>query len=239
MATAAAAAGGVGLAVGGFHYAALWPASQLFGRSLIAGDDPQQVALTFDDGPSPPCTAQLLEVLASRQVRATFFVIGDSVRRHPRLVRDLHHAGHVVGCHTMTHPQLMYLGAARIRDEVASATALIEDTLGKRVRYFRPPFGGRNPAVFQVLRELELTPVLWNVNSRDWKAGSAAHIVERIRSGVASNQRRRRGSNILMHDGSHLDPRADRSRTVAATAELLASAKQSALQFVTIDEWDR
>jgi peptidoglycan-N-acetylglucosamine deacetylase len=232
---AIATAGGLGLAVGGFHYAALWPASRLFGESLIAGDDPAEVALTYDDGPNGACTSALLELLERHQVRATFFVIGQSVRRQPEMVRALYRAGHAIGCHTMTHPRLMYMPAGRIRGEIADATALIEDTLGARIGYFRPPFGGRNPAVFAVLRELGLTPVLWNVNARDWKSGSAEQIFAHMTKGIARNQRRRQGSNLLLHDGSHLEIAADRSRTIAATATLLASAHERGIRFVTLD----
>jgi peptidoglycan/xylan/chitin deacetylase (PgdA/CDA1 family) len=195
---------GAALAVGGFYYAALWPASRIFGRSLIAGKDPAEVALTYDDGPNDPYTGQLMDVLARNQVRATFFVIGRYLKQKPQMVRALHHAGHVIGCHTMTHPRLMYMAGRKMRAEISDATALIEDTIGSRVRFFRPPFGARNPAVFHAAAELRLMPVLWNVSSRDWKAKSAAGIELRLSRGIAQNQRRQRGSNVLMHDGGHL-----------------------------------
>jgi peptidoglycan/xylan/chitin deacetylase (PgdA/CDA1 family) len=234
---AAASTGAAALAVGGFHYAALWPASQLFGRSLIAGKDPAEVALTYDDGPNDPYTGQLMDVLARHHVRATFFVIGRYVRQKPHIVRALNRAGHLIGCHTMTHPRLMYMGAKRIRAEIADATALIEDAIGSRVRFFRPPFGARNPAVFRTAAELRLTPVQWNVTSWDWKAKSAAEIEERLERGIALNQRRHRGSNVLMHDGSHLAMGTDRRRTVTATANLLGKVPRSETRFVTLDRW--
>jgi peptidoglycan-N-acetylglucosamine deacetylase len=233
----AASAGAAALAVGCFYYAALWPASRLFGRSLIAGDDAAEVAMTYDDGPNDPYTGQLMDVLARNHVRATFFVIGRYVRQKPQIVRALHHAGHLIGCHTMSHPKLMYMGRKRIRAEIADATALIEDTIGDRVRFFRPPFGARNPAVFRVAMQLRLTPVLWNVTSWDWKAKSAAEIELRLQRGIELNQRRRRGSNVLMHDGSHLDMGSDRRRTVTASANLLATASSNGIRFVTLDRW--
>jgi peptidoglycan/xylan/chitin deacetylase (PgdA/CDA1 family) len=137
----------------------------------------------------------------------------------------------------MTHPKLMYLGRKRIRAEIADATALIEDTIGDRVRFFRPPFGARNPAVFHVATQLRLTPVLWNVTSWDWNAKSAAEIELRLQRGIAHNQRRHRGSNVLMHDGGHLDMGSDRRRTVTATANLLAAASSRDIRFVTLDRW--
>jgi peptidoglycan/xylan/chitin deacetylase (PgdA/CDA1 family) len=233
----AASAGATALTVGGFHYAALWPASRLFGRSLIAGSDPAEVALTYDDGPNDPYTGQLMDVLARHRVRATFFVIGRYVRQKPHIVRALHHAGQLIGCHTMTHPKLMYMGPKRIRAELADATALIEDTIGSRVRFFRPPFGARNPALFRVAAELRLTPVLWNVTSWDWKARSAADIEGYLERGIARNQRRQNGSNVLMHDGGHLEMGSDRRRTVTATANLLGKSAQGNIRFVTLDRW--
>jgi peptidoglycan/xylan/chitin deacetylase (PgdA/CDA1 family) len=225
------------LAAGGFHYAALWPASQIFGRSLIAGKDPAEVALTYDDGPNDPDTGQLMDVLAQHHVHATFFVIGRYVRQKPHLVRALYHAGHLIGCHTMTHPRLMYMGPKRIRAQIADATAAIEDTIGSRVRFFRPPFGARNPSLFRITAELRLTPVMWNVTSWDWKAKSAAEIESHIERGIVINQERQSGSNVLMHDGSHLEMGSDRRRTVTATANLLSKASSGNIQFVTLDQW--
>ena len=196
------------------------------------------MALTFDDGPSEQHTGRLLDLLDRHQVPATFFVIGRYVRQSPHMIRALRQAGHTVGCHTMTHPRLMYMSQRAIYPEIAEAAALIEDVLGERVRYFRPPFGGRNPAVFRILRELHLTPVLWNVNTRDWRAHSAAEIEQRLEQGILRNRQRGRGSNILMHDGSHLEMHADRSRTVAATAKLLAAAPDRGLRFVSLDGWN-
>ena len=228
---------GAGLAVGGYHYAALWPASRLFGKSLIAGSDPAEVALTFDDGPNHPYTGQLIDVLARHQVRASFFLIGRYVQDKPQIARALHQAGHLIGCHTMTHPKLMYMSRQRIRSEIADATALIEDTIGERVRFFRPPYGGRNPALFRAAAELRLIPVLWNVNARDWKARSAAEVEMRLQRGIVRNQRQQRGSNILLHDGGHLDMGADRRRTVTATANVLAMAPRGGIRFVTLEQW--
>jgi peptidoglycan/xylan/chitin deacetylase (PgdA/CDA1 family) len=235
--TIAAGITAAGLAIGGYHYAALWPPSQVFGRSLIAGPDPSEVALTFDDGPNDPYTSQLLEVLARHQITAAFFVIGRFVRERPQIVRALHRAGHKVGSHTMTHPRLMYMGLEHIRAEIGAATALIEDTIGDQVRFFRPPFGSRHPGVFRVLAELRLTPVLWNVNARDWKASSAADIERRLEQGIRRNQRRTRGSNLLLHDGGHLTMGTDRRRTVTAVANLLAGAPRAGIRFVTLDHW--
>src|ERR1700728_5087344 len=80
----------------------------IYGRTLVAGSDIQEVALTFDDGPNDPYTQQLLDLLDRRQVRATFFLMGSYVRRHPEIARAIHEGGHLLGHHTMTHPSLLW-----------------------------------------------------------------------------------------------------------------------------------
>jgi len=127
LANATEVAAVAGLAVGGWFYAALYPTSQIFGRVIIAGNDPGEIALTYDDGPNPLATPKLLETLAREDEKATFFLIGDWVRREPHLVREIATAGHAIGNHTMTHPWLSYCSSARVRTEIADSKAIIED----------------------------------------------------------------------------------------------------------------
>ena len=223
--------------IGGYHYAALWPESQLFGSTIVAGSDSAEIALTFDDGPNDPYTYHLLEVLDRFHVHATFFMIGEYVRQQPELARAVRKAGHVIGSHTMTHPRLMYASARRIREEIQGANSLIEDILGERVHFFRPPFGARRPAVMHVLNELHLTPVMWNVTGFDWNAKSARAIELHIERGIVHNQNRQAGTNVLLHDGGHTRMGCDRRRTVSATATLLNMMPRTGMHPVTIDSW--
>src|SRR5205814_3684730 len=119
--TAAGILGGVAAAVaagGTLAWAALSPGSQLFGRTLVAPARPDEIALTYDDGPNPAATPQLLEVLARHGVRATFFLIGRFVHECPTLTREIRAAGHLIGNHTMTHPWLAWQSEARIYEEL-------------------------------------------------------------------------------------------------------------------------
>jgi peptidoglycan/xylan/chitin deacetylase (PgdA/CDA1 family) len=226
-----------GLTAGGYAYAANWPTSQIFGRTVLAGSEIQEVALTFDDGPNDPYTQQLLELLARRQVRATFFLIGSFVRRRPEIARAIRHAGHLLGNHTMTHPSLLWERPVRVRGELAGCNAAIEDATGEAVKWFRPPFGARRPDVLRTAAELGLTPVMWNITAHDWDATDPKALAARVQSGIRRNQRRHRSSNILVHDGGHRQLGTDRSVTLAATASLLEAWAGTALRFVTVDAW--
>jgi len=94
----------LGLAAGGCAYAALWPASQIFGKTFIAPRRPGELGLTFDDGPNPAWTPQLLDLLASHEVKATFFLVGKFAQAEPELVRRIQSAGHLIGNHSWSHP---------------------------------------------------------------------------------------------------------------------------------------
>ena len=226
-----------GLTAGGYAYAARWPTSQLFGRTLVAGSDIQEVALTFDDGPNDPYTFRLLELLARYQLRATFFLVGGYVRRRPEIARAVRQAGHLVGNHTMTHPSLLWERPASVREELAGCSAVIEDAIGEAVKWFRPPFGSRRPDVLRTAAELGLTPVMWNITAHDWDATEPRALAARIQRGLRRNQRRHRSTNLLLHDGGHLQLGTDRSVTLAATGMLLDAWVGSALRFVTVDNW--
>jgi peptidoglycan/xylan/chitin deacetylase (PgdA/CDA1 family) len=228
-----------GFTAGGYFYSAHSPTSQLFGRTVTAGSDIQELAFTFDDGPNDPYTFQLLELLAQFEVRATFFLVGEYVRQRPEIARAVQQAGHLLGNHTMTHPSLLWESPARVRQELAGCSAIIEDATGAAVQYFRPPFGARRPDVLRTAVDLGLTPVMWNITAHDWDATDPVALAGRVQTALSSNQRRRKGSNLLLHDGSHRQLGTDRSVTLAATRMLLESWAGNLLRFVTVDAWGR
>jgi peptidoglycan/xylan/chitin deacetylase (PgdA/CDA1 family) len=223
---------------GGCTYAALSAQSQLFGKVLVAGRNRNEIALTYDDGPNDTVTERLLEVLARHEVRATFFLIGRYVRQRPQIVRAIAASGHVIGNHTMTHPWLAWQPTARIREELASCNAVLEDTLGNPVHYFRPPHGARRPSVLRIARELGLTSVQWNIIPKDWNPIGAQEIATRVIRGITHNQQSSRASNIVLHDGGQNGLGQPRLPTVEATEMLLRKYKgQSGIEFVTVDSW--
>jgi peptidoglycan/xylan/chitin deacetylase (PgdA/CDA1 family) len=226
------------IAAGGtLAYAALSPQSQLFGRTLIAGHDPAEVALTYDDGPNDAATMQLLEVLARHNVRATFFMIGRFVHHRPEIARAVHAAGHLIGNHTMTHPWLAWQPDRVIREELLGCNQALEDVLGVPVQYMRPPHGARRPAVLRAARELGLTVVQWNVMGNDWARIGAEGVLRRVQRGLEATRERGRGANILLHDGYDQRMGADRSATVHATDRLLTDLTANGSRLITVDAW--
>jgi len=217
-------------------YASLSAGSQLFGRTLVASRDPNEIALTFDDGPNDPYTGQLLEILNQHKIRATFFVIGRFVRQRPDIVRAVQAAGHLIGNHSMTHPWLVVESSARVRQELADCNSALQDVLGERVHYFRPPHGARRPDVLRTAHELGLTPVMWNVFGYDWKPqNDAARIQSFVAKGLHRNRRAGRGSNITLHDGGQAAIGQNRSATVGAVKALLSNT-DTAMRFLGVDQ---
>ncbi len=230
-------AGAAALGIGGLIYASIAPTSQIFGRTLIAGKNPREIALTFDDGPNDAATPQLLDVLARHNVRATFFIIGGFALQRPELVRAVAAAGHLIGNHTMTHPKLSLTPAGKVRQELMQCSAVIEDIIGERIAYFRPPFGARRPIVLRIAHELGLTPVMWNVTAFDWEPRGVDAISAGLNAGIAKNCERGRGSNLLLHDGGHRAMGTARMDTVRAVERLLDAHAGTTTRFVTVDAW--
>lgn len=156
--------------------------------------------LTFDDGPDPTWTPQVLSVLAKHNAHATFFVLGRAAGAHPGLVADERAAGHSVGNHTTTHPDLTKLSVADITSQWQRTANVIGGT-----PCARPPYGAVNATVRQVTTGLGYRVQLWDIDTRDWSRPGADVITQRIVDGA------RPGAVVLLHDGGN-----DRSQTVAA-----------------------
>ena len=235
---AAAAVGLAGaLAAKRVIHSGLQPESQLFGSTLISGNDPDEWALTYDDGPNPRSTPELLDLLACYNARAIFFMIGKFVREQPALVRRAHAAGHFVGNHTMSHPFLATKPMGFVAREIGDCNALLEDTLGSPVRYFRAPFGARRPGVLRFVRSLGLTPVQWNVQGNDWEPIGVEGILAHLDADLLRARGRGRGANILLHDGFDERQGYDRTDTVRATEALLERAQREGRRIVAVDAW--
>lgn len=207
------------------------PWSQLYGENFCGiGEGQKVLALTFDDGPNDPWTLRLLDVLARHQVPATFFMVGRYVRQRPEIARAVAQAGHAIGNHTFSHCNLIFASPAKLRQELEETSDAIEQATGERPFLFRPPFGGRRPGTFPVVREHKMVPVMWRVTCFDWSAKSHEDILRHARRQIAG------GEVVLLHDGGHLRLGEDRSATLRAVDELIAEYKDRGFTFLTVPE---
>lgn len=222
---------------------AVHPRSQLFGKTIYRTESAKQLALTFDDGPNPAITPKLLDLLDRYDARATFFVIGRFVRECPQLTKEIHARGHLIGNHTQTHPNLVWLGLQSVHNELRGCQEALEETLGAAAEYFRPPFGLRNPWVVSSAREFGMQTVMWTLLPGDWREKTAEWLTTRMRivaeDAAAAGQklaRNRHGHVLCLHDGGHRQLGADRYRTLAALEYWLPRWRDLGLKFVTIAE---
>jgi peptidoglycan/xylan/chitin deacetylase (PgdA/CDA1 family) len=224
-------------------YGAAYPRSQLFGRTVCRTNSPRKLALTFDDGPNPAITPKLLDLLDRFKVRATFFVIGKHARECPDLLKETAARGHAIGNHTDAHPNLFWFKPDQITVELRCCNYSIVAATGAPPRWFRPPFGTRNPWVVPVARELNQRVVMWSLIPRDWRATSSEWLIPRMAS-IAKRAQRNLGATgaattgdiLCLHDGSHRQLNADRLPTLAALEYWLPRWRDLGLEFVTIDD---
>ncbi len=218
------------------------PSNQIFGTTVVSGPLGQRVvALTYDDGPNPPYTDRILDVLKKENVHATFFVVGLAVQAHPQTLRRMNHEGHAIGNHTWDHSHLVMLSRAQIHTQLMRTDATLQRVAGVRTRLMRPPFGARDWEVLDETRRLGYTVVMWSVPlPKDWQLPGDATIARRVLSHVQD------GSIIVLHDGNRglscggakrSDARVcDRSQDVGATRLIVESLKRQGYRFVTIPE---
>jgi peptidoglycan/xylan/chitin deacetylase (PgdA/CDA1 family) len=233
-------------AAGFCAYGAAYPRSQLFGQTVCRTNSPRKLALTFDDGPNPKITPKLLDLLDRFKARATFFIVGKHARECPDLLKETAARGHVIGNHTDAHPNLFWLKSDQITVELRCCNYSIIAATGAPPKWFRPPFGTRNPWVVPVARELKQRVVMWTLIPGDWRATSSEWLIPRLAPIAARAQRRlgaagaarvaSTGDILCLHDGSHRQLNADRLPTLAALEYWLPRWRDLGLEFVTIDD---
>jgi len=241
-APAVAAAAAAGLTA----YGAVHPRAQLFGKTVCRTNSPCKLAITFDDGPNPAITPKLLDLLDCFQAKATFFLIGQFVRECPDLAKELVVRGHVVGNHTELHPNLFWLSPTKVQVELRLCHDAIRGAIGAPPKWFRPPYGMRNPWIAPAARELGYRTVMWTLIPGDWQEKPTEWLIPRMEP-VAGNARRKlanaqsgaargTGDVLCLHDGYHRQLNADRTRTLAALEYWLPRWRDLGLEFVTIEE---
>jgi peptidoglycan/xylan/chitin deacetylase (PgdA/CDA1 family) len=189
------------------------------------------IALTIDDGPDPHVTPAVLEVLARRKARATFFCVGEQLRAHRELARDIVAAGHAIENHTDTHPyHFSFFGPGAIAAEIKGAQATISEICGKAPRFFRAPAGLRNPFLQPVLAQLGLRLASWTRRGFDTVEGEASTVNRRLLRGLAA------GDVLLLHDHRAARTRAGVPVILDVLPHLLDAFEASGLRTVTLSE---
>lgn len=217
------------------------PANQIFGKTLVSGPkDARVIALTYDDGPNPPYTDQILAVLRAEHVHATFFVVGRAVAAYPSVVRAEVAGGHAIGNHTWSHAHLLLYDGSSLRRTLQRTDAAIFAAANVHTRIMRPPYGARDWLVLDEARKLGYTPVMWSVPlANDWEYPPAHVIAARVLRYADD------GAIIDLHDGNqgivcartHTAARVcDRSADVEATRLIVETLKSEGYRFVTIPE---
>ncbi|MFF6785318.1 polysaccharide deacetylase family protein [Streptomyces sp. NPDC012510] len=183
---------------------------------LKLGGRGRKMVLTFDDGPDPRFTPDILDILRDHDVRAMFFVCGEMAVQHKDLLRRMAHDGHVVGNHTWSHPLLTTLSRSRIHTEMARTSEIIEKVHGEPPLWFRAPYGVWNRAAFRFGAELDMEPLGWTLDTLDWRTPGAGAIAERVEKGAGP------GVVVLSHDAG-----GDRSQSVRALRRYLPALLDS------------
>ncbi|MDQ8706909.1 polysaccharide deacetylase family protein [Streptomyces sp. LHD-70] len=200
----------------------LTAAGRLFGHGPR---DRREVALTFDDGPLPPYTGQILDILEGYGIPATFFCVGINSGGFAEELARMREQGHAIGNHTWSHPFLPELTGPQLAEQIdRTAEAIAEASGGPAPRLFRPPYGARTPEVLGRLSRFDATTLLWDVAPDDWALRRADAIARDVLADV------RPGSVVLLHDGG-----GDRSPTVAALAPIIEGLLEDGYTFVRAD----
>jgi peptidoglycan-N-acetylglucosamine deacetylase len=224
-------------AAGIASYGAIHPRSQLFGETISCTDSPRKLAITFDDGPNPSITPQLLDLLSRFHVPASFFLIGRYAKQNPELVLEIHDRGHVIGNHTDTHPNLFFSSPTQIREQLAACSDSLASILGVSPLWMRPPWGARNPWLASIARDLKLRVVMWTLLPGDWRAPTNDWLIRRLQPVSHRVSFTAPTGNILcLHDGSHAAQNAIRTPTLAALEYWLPRWRDLGLEFVTIPD---
>lgn len=194
-------------------------------RSVSLDPDKKQVALTFDDGPHPRLTKEILEILDEYGVKATFFMIGENVKNYPEAAKAVADAGHEIGNHTETHKHLRSLNEATLTKELEACKNSIFSVCGVYPTLFRPPEGATPAFVLKCAERFSYPVILWSIDTKDWEIKNTGKIADSVLSGIKP------GAIILMHDYV-----GKNSKTPAALRVLLPKLLEEGYEFVSVSE---
>ncbi|MDQ0271922.1 polysaccharide deacetylase family protein [Cytobacillus purgationiresistens] len=196
---------------------------------LQGSTDQKRVALTFDDGPDPRFTNDVLEVLNQYNVPGTFFLLGSRAVAYPEIVTQIQNEGHVIGNHTYIHPNLVdESDIEMLEQEVTRSEDALNDIIGYRPHLFRPPYGFLYNELVEKLAEMQYLVIGWSVDSLDWQEDPPEVIASNVLDDVQP------GAIILMHDGAGVD--GDRTNTIESLHQIIPTLQEQGYEFVTVPE---
>ncbi len=191
--------------------------------------DERKIALTFDDGPHPLYTPQLLEIFEKHSAPATFFLVGKHIEQNFGLAQQIVQQKHEIANHTFTHPLMFKLTDEQMRDEISRTDALLRQLGNSAPKFLRPPVGLFSKRVLNIVEECGYRTVVGDVYPRDPHLPGTNRIVSRVLSRVVT------GSIVIMHDGGNSE-HVDRSQTIAAVQALLPQLRERGFEFVRLSE---
>jgi peptidoglycan-N-acetylglucosamine deacetylase len=223
--------GALGAYAGLITWGVLDPSLEMFADVVWRGPEGARgVALTFDDGPHPRFTRAVLDALDAAGARATFFVIGEKVVRHPELLREVVARGHLLGVHGDRHDRFLSLrSTARVRADLTRAVETLATATGERPRLYRPAVGQTSPRIARIAAELGLTIVGWSVRGRDGIRADPTSVVARV------VPRLRNGAIVLLHDAAERDDHEPAAGV--ALPDILVAMRERGLEAVRLDAW--
>lgn len=192
--------------------------------------DSESIAITFDDGPHPKYTPMILNILEKKGGSGTFFATGNNISKNRKLTREIAEKGYLLGNHTYSHLNALFTSRGKLHDEILRTKELIEDITGKPNHYFRPPYGVITPSLLSICRRLEMSVVLWNLNTKDFRREPHERIIKRVSMGIKA------GAIILFHECHFRDDARDYSESIKAVKIVLDEIILKNLKPVTVDE---
>lgn len=216
----------VAFMVGSFMAGIRLPSQLMHRTQPSTSPTPRIIALTFDDGPSPRYTPEILQLLTRYHAHATFFVLGTEVAQFPQIVKDIVKQGSAVGNHGYRHVNYFHVGVVGVERDLAKAQTLLKKDNIPVTRFYRPPFGNSNKRLVQALSRQGYTVTLWSIDTRDWSEPGVPYITKKVLADASP------GAIVLMHDGG-----GNRTQTVRALEAILPVLEASGYQFVTLPEY--
>ncbi|MGK7941972.1 MAG: polysaccharide deacetylase family protein [Crocosphaera sp.] len=206
-------------------------------QSVMAKAQKKSVVLTFDDGPSPEYTQQILDILKKYNIKATFFVVGSQVNQHCNILQRIYLDGHEIGNHSYTHPWMGRISSEQQQQEILQTQAIIQSCIGSQPRWFRSPYASQNESTLKIAHQAGLNTALWTVDTEDWRKTSTTKSI------IQKALNYRTNNIILMHDGVEPNPNfkhpsasLTRKNTVESLETIIKSFQDKGFRFLTISE---